>query len=76
MYETFCMPIALKKFLKRLEAERCVYRVDQSGHYRVYRDNEFLFAFAVTHGKRTKGNEVKDVYVHRFERLIRKLPHE
>lgn len=32
---------------------------------------KYVSRFAVTHGKRTKGNEVKPVYVRQFMRAVR-----
>lgn len=67
------MPINLKDFLQMLTDAGCTWEIDANGHYRIYWNGLFVSTFAVSHGKRTKGNEVWDDYKYSFRSRLRQV---
>ena len=67
-------PVEYHKFLRQIKAEGCT--VDDSRYphrIEIYYQGKFVSAFATTHGKRTKRDEVKAPYVRNFQKAIRRI---
>jgi hypothetical protein len=48
------VPEHITKFLAQIEALGGTWKKDASGHYRVYKNGQFIKGFAAGHGKKTK----------------------
>ncbi len=65
------MPMTLKAFLKFIEENGHSATINKKGHYKIADENgQFLSAFAVSHGKNTKGSEIKDCYIRNYKKAI------
>ena|GEM_PF-2838894 len=63
-------PLSLRRFRKLVSVYGCnVVRTSLEWQI-VDREGKYVSGFAVTHGNRTKGNEVKPVYVRQFLKRI------
>lgn len=65
------MPISYREFKKMVKEAGC--KIDEKGlpHLgRILKDGILVSTFSVTHSKRGKSNEVKDVYIRRFRKSI------
>lgn len=65
-------PMPFRKFHELLKEHGCTYeRRGKASHYFIFdADGNFVSDFSVTHGKNTKGDEVKPFYVKQFTKAI------
>ena len=71
------MPIDFRKFKRKIESAGYFLKQTGSNHYLVKAANgDVLEAFAVSHGRRTKGGEVWDSYVRLIIKAIKKYEEE
>lgn len=59
-------PIPLRKFKQLVESYGCLIQKTSQEWKVVNADGMLVSTFSVTHGKRTKGNEVKQIYKKKF----------
>ncbi len=64
------MPIPYRKFKGLVEAEFCTIEITKQGHGKIWYENVLVSTFAKTHGKNTKRDEIKDVYVKDFMKKV------
>jgi hypothetical protein len=65
-------PIPYRKFIKMLKEEGCT--IDDSGYphiVEIFYNGQVISTFSVTHGRNTKGNEVKPAYVRQFAKNLK-----
>jgi len=60
------MPVPYRKFKALIEAELCSIEMTKQGHGKIWYQGVLVSTFAKTHGKNTKRDEIKDVYVKDF----------
>ncbi len=63
-------PLSFRQFEALVRSYGCTMEII-GRHGAIRKDGKYVSRFAITHGKRTKGNEVKDVYVRIFLRAMR-----
>lgn len=64
-------PMSLRRFHRLVKQYACAI-VRTSSEWQVIDSNgKYVTGFAVTHGRRTKGNEVKPIYIQKFLKEIR-----
>ena len=68
-------PLPFHRFQQLVKSYGCV-MVMKGTHGEIFKDGVPVGGFAVTHGKHTKGNEVKPFYVRRFLKNIMLVEHQ
>jgi hypothetical protein len=64
-------PMPLHKFRKLVKSAKCTIQPTKNNEWEIFDDQgNWVSGFSVTHGKNTKGNEVKDCYVKEFKKAM------
>ncbi len=63
-------PVSLRRFRKLLRIYGCNIMRTSTEWQVVDSEGKYISGFAIAHGRRTKGNEVKPIYVQKFLKKI------
>jgi hypothetical protein len=69
-------PLPLYKFQQLIKSYDCLIVMKGGSHGKVVKNGIPVSGFAVTHGRHTKGGEVKPIYIRKFLENIERVEHK